>query len=513
MKSQYLYGASVHGIQSYIFSSNKLREIAGASEIVLNICQGLFQSNVEGYDQDQLIVGAAGKIKYIFENRESCQKMIKKFPRKVREYAPGIIFSQAVVEFTEEDSLSDVIDQLESELNAARNRKLNSIEVSCMAIARSQKTGLNGIMRKDSDVIDAVAIAKSKSSDSVEHFKVLLGENVNVKAIPHELSSITNVGGDLNANSWMAIIHADGNGLGNILQNLGRVLKNGRSNEDVKSAFRKFSLAIDNSTKNASRIAFQKLLTERTEENYYPARPVLLGGDDLTIIVRADLAVPFTVNFLEEFERQSKLELAFLSDLGVEGFENGITACAGIAFIKKNYPFYYGVDLAEQLCSDAKMFSKKVLPRNFNVPQSSFSFFKVQDSFVESLLQMRRRTLTTSEGLDYYYGPYALHENYGFPNYRDLKKDLDRLLEYSKNDGSKSIGKLRKVVSESYKSSDYAGFLLKRMKDVNSKLFNDLSLDSELKIFEIKSESNSTLLSRKSKILDLIHLQGFNYGK
>ena len=41
-KTKYLYGAAVQGIQGFIFQTNKLREIVGASELVEEICTDMF---------------------------------------------------------------------------------------------------------------------------------------------------------------------------------------------------------------------------------------------------------------------------------------------------------------------------------------------------------------------------------------------------------------------------------------------------------------------------------------
>lgn len=41
-KTKYLYGAAVQGIQGFIFQTNKLREIVGASELVEEICTTAF---------------------------------------------------------------------------------------------------------------------------------------------------------------------------------------------------------------------------------------------------------------------------------------------------------------------------------------------------------------------------------------------------------------------------------------------------------------------------------------
>ena len=40
--SKYLYGAAVQGIQGFIFKTNELRHIVGASELVEQICTSAF---------------------------------------------------------------------------------------------------------------------------------------------------------------------------------------------------------------------------------------------------------------------------------------------------------------------------------------------------------------------------------------------------------------------------------------------------------------------------------------
>ena len=42
MMSKYLYGASVQGIQGFIFETNKLKEIVGASDLVEWFCSEEF---------------------------------------------------------------------------------------------------------------------------------------------------------------------------------------------------------------------------------------------------------------------------------------------------------------------------------------------------------------------------------------------------------------------------------------------------------------------------------------
>ena len=69
--------------------------------------------------------------------------------------------------------------------------------------------------------------------------------------------------------------------------------------------------------------------------------PVLLGGDDLTIIIRGELAVGFTEVFLKGFALFTKNNFAPLAEkYNLPQIKDGLSSCAGIAFIKPNYPFH-----------------------------------------------------------------------------------------------------------------------------------------------------------------------------
>ncbi|MDE6843364.1 MAG: hypothetical protein K2J24_07560, partial [Muribaculaceae bacterium] len=95
----YLYGAAVQGIQGFIFQTNKLREIVGASELVEEICTQLFAKTLYPFSTEPLkelqndpnaILNAAGNIKYIFTDEAKCRFVVRKFPKVVMEFAPGI---------------------------------------------------------------------------------------------------------------------------------------------------------------------------------------------------------------------------------------------------------------------------------------------------------------------------------------------------------------------------------------------------------------------------------------
>ena len=74
---KYLYGASVQGIQGFIFETNKLQEIVGASEIVKSIEDDFLELTKDS--TPTVLMNAAGNIKAIFDTQEACQEIILDF--------------------------------------------------------------------------------------------------------------------------------------------------------------------------------------------------------------------------------------------------------------------------------------------------------------------------------------------------------------------------------------------------------------------------------------------------
>src|SRR5690606_22100402 len=129
----------------------------------------------------------------------------------------------------------------------------------------------------------------SNNSSHTKLFKKISGIAEKTKNIPLEIEDICKA----HKNSWIAVVHADGNGLGNILRVMGDKLKEGDF-EKSKSAFRAFSRALDKATQGAARTAFNKVFSKEeafTSKGMYPIRPIICGGDDITFIIRADLAL------------------------------------------------------------------------------------------------------------------------------------------------------------------------------------------------------------------------------
>lgn len=463
--SKYLYGASVQGIQGYIFETNKLKEIAGASELIEQICTKEFKEHCKNkkiaFNDLDLLISAAGNIKYKFENKTDCEKIVYDFPKYIKTKAPGIILSQAVVEY--ESNLVKAIGDLEKKLKAKRNMQDLPIGNALMISERARKTGKAGYRRdRDDKVLDIEQNAKIKFADKVAGIsEKLTGDKVKPEDFPFEVDELSS--GKKGSDNWIAVIHADGNSLGKLIQKFTK-----KVDENVVAAvFKEFSVKLEEATKKSAQKAYNDVVKDKIGNKAKPPiRPIIIGGDDLTVIIRGDLALDFTNVYLKAFEENTKAEFKDLAEkYKISDLQNGLTACAGISFIKPKYPFHYAVSLAESLCTESKNVSKAKYEG-----KSCLNFHKVQSSFVDDFKTIQERELTAN-GLHLYRGPYFIEKV-------DGKFSIDELLKKIKviNQKDAPKGPLRNWLSELYNSKETSSQLLRRIIDLNKGKSEELGL-------------------------------------
>lgn len=388
--ANYLYGAAVQGIQGFIFQTNELRDIIGASALVEQVCTTAFQA-MAGCKPN--IIGAAGNIKHVFDTREQCERVVRDFQRQVLTMAPGITFSQAVVELDPAKTFASQVEELERKLRAQRNRPAPSTTLGLMAIKRAPKTGLPAVPTDKGELIDLATQRKRQAVDNMTLVDKSFGQaDLSPDKVALNIEDMTL------KNDWIAVIHADGNGLGQVVQAVG----------SDRDKFRQFSSLLDQATVAAAHDAY--LAVAGMYSGKIPMRPVVLGGDDMTIIMRADLAVPYTRAFMRAFECHTRQLLGdTLEANGVFAGQRRLTCCAGIAFIKSSFPFHYGYSLAEQLCDQAKHDAKaRKHLLDGGLPPSCVMFHKVQDSFVDNFADIERRELHVGTSASWKFGPYYL---------------------------------------------------------------------------------------------------------
>lgn len=263
------------------------------------------------------------------------------------------------------------------------------------------------------------AAANAKYFDPANSKTERTYDKIRSKTIPDDekrplLINLDKKGGN---NDWIAVIHIDGNGLGTVVE---EVCKLGADK------FKKFSMDLDNAVKESAKDAFNAVKhyfpkddTKKGKDDYIPIRPLILSGEDYNLICRADFAVEYVQAFLQKFEEETKFISGYVKD------KTNLTACAGIAFVKSSFPFYYAYNLANGLCDFAKKQSER--------KASCLMFHKVQDSFTESYEEIVERELMPREGHSWQYGPYFYKKQDGYLRIDEIITMSNQLLNKEGN--------------------------------------------------------------------------------
>jgi hypothetical protein len=139
----------------------------------------------------------------------------------------------------------------------------------------------------------------------------------------------------------IALIHADGNGMGQMFMEAGRSL--------LPDQIRLLSFRLAMANRHAAMDAM-KPVTAFAADGVIPARPILLGGDDITIILRADLAIRFVYLFATAFEDKATAAVRSLLPAHPR-----VTAKVGVVILGPRQPFARAYDLCSSLASSAKV--------------------------------------------------------------------------------------------------------------------------------------------------------------
>jgi len=440
------------GIQPYIFGSNKLRENIGASYLVkqatsdwvreilggmttIPVLANLSQQKaIEEGAEIEIIYAGGGNAVLLFQSEEKSIEFTQKLSRKVLVEAPGINLIVARYKKFDWDSqkLHEVISKLmKNELEQQKYKRIPSapllglgVTAFCnstqlVAVDRSDRRPYG--MPKDDDPylisreigakLQAVSHANKDLEDMVNE---VLGEGSDLwkkfQGYQFPLRG-DQMGRSKEENSYIAVVHADGNRMGKRFREHGK--KRSEKHEDNPrlanrayiEAMRELSDGVDNAGKQALKEVIKVLVNsvrEVTEndsttrkvvgklgefeiqDNYLPFRPLVYGGDDITFICDGRLGLELAAIYLRELEKPEMPD------------DETIKACAGISVVKVHYPFARAYELSEALCKEAKRFvkDKKKSPEDF----SALDWHIAGSGLSGSISEIRKREYQVSSG-------------------------------------------------------------------------------------------------------------------
>ena len=467
-----LYLTAARGIQDFILRGNKLKEMVGGSQIVdaLTSKEGsllfdlLAEIGLNPCDTSscRVLTAAAGGARLWIANEEKARTLLRLWPLVAGRHAPGVEVVQVLLPVG--DNLAVTLSVAESELARQRNRAFPRLPQAGPLVARALRTGEPAVerSREGKEWCDAQQVAKqaalqnSQNAFGLAHrVSALLGKPWNREKWPFDFSEITNNTGE---RSYLALIHADGNSLGQTWMDIIAEAKSSADNEDLFSIYERFSQAIEETSLYALAEGLRPVLekAEKKKKKKYPVRPILCAGDDVTLVLRADFALEFARDYLAAFEEKSAELLVRLQKeqpaLGRK-LPQRIHAGMGIAFVKERFPFAQAYELCESLCACVKKASRK---------HSGLAFHRVTTSATDSYSNLRESELSSKDRKRVLtMNPYFMErpKESHYPLIQDLIKAVESSMKLPR-------GPLRETAAEAVLSVELAEKRMERLREV-----------------------------------------------
>jgi hypothetical protein len=506
----YCYLFEANFIQRFLFNSGKLKDVIAASErldklidnheySVLSMVLQKAQLNSDLMNPDIPDKHAGDEVLIRFlrckggafyaycSDKAPLLRLRSIWTLTLGQLFPSLSWADALVEGA---TLKEAMNNGHQQMGADRNSPSIQFPIGSSISQRSQRTGQVAVPLKS---------AAKKSSHEVEpqdntfldletehHRQAYTHYNLKTQAALQERYTPNHLHGELfypvdlekdfafsaeglnaenkEATKDIALIHIDGNGLGILLRALQEHLTADidYSDERYRKGFRLFSDSLAKATQEAAKQSTEWLYQDnhyqQNSKTYIPMRPLILGGDDVTLLCRADLALEYSERFCRAFKLESEkaLKPLFKDYLSGSDLKHYLTASGGILYHKASHPFTHSHHLVEDLCAEAKKLTKTVCKTDQEVGPAALALYRLSNASAENFatLKQQSRVFTVNKGESQTHlelGQYAyfvaeeIEAQSMSPNFTQLKA----LAQECRNDSAAvSMTKWRQIVSK-----------------------------------------------------------------
>ena len=428
------------GLQRYIFQSNRLKENIGASYLVKYwLGKGLvdaiehadrtvdtnawneYKANpsmlpskkpVDETKDFNLIYVGGGNAALLCKNQKVAKDAVRAWSRELLKKAPGlrVAVGYADVENSLTEAYCEALDDLAScEEALPFGDALHGLPV----VRTCTTTGLPASVpskeeNNDEEWISQSAASKRKQVGSERN------PGVAQRDIRQEFESVLKEGqhfaieldklGGRKGESHIAVVHADGNGMG---KHLTDVVSHKGDDDDFLHHIRAFSASVSRLSQIALKATLEYLrdtlpsLKEDLsweDEKIFPLRPIVYGGDDLTFVCDGRLGLDLAAFYLKKFSEGT---------IKVCGKDKPVDACAGVAIVPTKFPFARAYHFAEELCGLTKSYL-----RQEDKTDSWLDFQIIQEGVTRSISALRASQYLSFEGQTLHQRPYQVPEQW-----------------------------------------------------------------------------------------------------
>lgn len=387
MAERYLVITEVSQKQAYIFRRNELQiNVSNSAAIAWITSPDYFKRAAGGaFSEKQNLVYAGGGHSVLqFESEKAAKEFCRKLSLKAHKEFPDMEVFTKVAKYDEHLDLDERgrVVAFDPE-NAPNDPKVNAANIRHLIEELEKKKsvrqstfhqGTFGIEKLDSTDFAPVPFytkEEEKAKDNLQYIVWKSAKEEDQRVLPDGFEmpgKFEDLGGSKGESNFIAVIHIDGNGMGNRVLDFQKSLPGAPEKwDEFREKLSVFSKKIDADFKEAflemnKAIAFnlekkdpdkkerrnRKLEQLTLVDGILPVRRIITSGDDICFVTEGRIGIEAAAIFLEK--------LAAIK--GGDGKPYG--ACAGVVIVHSHFPFYRAYDLAEQLCGHAKSVNAEI---------------------------------------------------------------------------------------------------------------------------------------------------------
>ena len=408
--SRYIVTVETVKIKDFLFSTNKLRIIRGASYLLdyLNqvVVPEILKSN--GVKGEDIIYVGAGNAKFFVDDEDTAKNIAKEVKRVYKKEAPN---SKVVVSYIETEyrvgkdnsknkrKIWEDIDKLAQNTAVEKSKGFPMMNLDFIGVEKCEICGKNsaqisvenlerdlediGLIVKDGEVIlDNYSLRIPALREQIKDLTGTTGDNKGIiceeclrklifsnrvkdtesekkisfyNYVKDEFKDIelgTEISDYENGKSFIGFMYSDGDGLGDFLKNISQKFKNDKSSSNVEEKYleflKKFSETLDKNTKEAL-IDTIKDIFQGKENKRIVGEFLIVGGDDVCAVFNPELVLELSEKFQKIFEEKMKKYIS-----KTKANDSKITSSSGVIIAKSKTPAFQLFDQALKLQKLAK---------------------------------------------------------------------------------------------------------------------------------------------------------------
>ena len=421
-KPKYLVVMDIPSIKEYIFGTDKLVEIRGASAFLKEINEDFIYEDFKNFSKlftDKVFAGGGAAHFIVEAEKNDLEEALSTLKAHVLEKSKGgFRLVCGFAEYLEDkygESLRKALISLEQDKDEnpfCYNLPIHTGFVRECESCSEEAVTFKKYHKNDPDMHALCTVCAHKIDYSQDKGKGLWKEfsdflrdkNINC-ALPTDFEEIGN--GCVAKKGYTALVYADGNDMGNIFQNISK-------REQYK--------IISNTVEQSIRTACMEAIVEicKPVNNVLPAAILLLGGDDLLVYLAADTAIPFAISVAKKFTEESDKWLKKYDKSLLTGQFDNLTISLGVSFGKSHTPFSIMLNQAEELLKSAKKSRRNKINNQNDKTNQPYIDYHFASNFNQIDVKNSRLNHLTIEGhyhsqsdrryLKLYQKPYSLSE-------------------------------------------------------------------------------------------------------